>query len=68
MFPFVFIYLFIFIFLEFLYFIVHASDSQSGSVGNYAAHHMHIFSCALDKKRYYYHLLHTVARGLFHHH
>jgi len=35
-------------------------------VGNYAAHHVHIFSCALDKKRYYYHLLHTVARGLFH--
>ena len=38
------------------------------AVGNYAAHHVHIFSCALDKKRYYYHLLHTVAQGLFHHH
>jgi len=22
------------------------------SVGNYAAHHVHILSCALDKKRY----------------
>jgi len=27
---------------------------------------MHTFPCALDKKLYYYHLLHTVARGLFH--
>ena len=35
------------------------------TVGNLAAHHMHIFPCAHDEKRNYSHLLHPVARQLF---
>ena len=53
-----------------LYFTVHIyfnhGIAKASDVGNYAAHHVHIFSCVLDKKRYYYHLLHTIARGQFH--